>query len=197
MTSPKISCSDIPIHNDYVERTRYWAEQRPESVSFCFLLDGEDQTKSISFAELDMRARSIAAHLQSRGLVGERALLLYPPGLDFVTGLFGCLYAGVVAVPAYPPRRNRNMHRIEAIAENAKAKVALTVGDVFDRSQWLSKESTGLKNLLWITTDRLDDDQCANWRPLKADGGTGRRTRSPSTSAPWTPTRTRSRSPGR
>ena len=62
------------------------------------------------------------------------------------------------------------MHRIEAIAENAKAKVALTVGDVFDRSQWLSKESTGLKNLLWITTDRLVDDQCADWRPLKADG---------------------------
>ncbi len=169
MTSPEISRSDIPVHKDCVERARYWAEQRPDAVCFRFLLDGENQTRTISYAELDFQARRIAAHLQSRALVGCRALLLYPPGLDFVTGLFGCLYAGVVAVPAYPPRRNRNMHRIEAISESARADVALTAGDVLDRSTWLSDEATGLRNLDWIATDRLDDET-ANWRPLIADG---------------------------
>ena len=57
--------------------------------------------------ELDRRARALAARLQARGLAGRRALLLYPPGLEFIAAFFGCLYAGVVAVPAYPPRPNR------------------------------------------------------------------------------------------
>ena len=60
------------------------------------------------------------------GLTGERALLLYPAGLDFIAAFFGCLYAGVVAVPAYPPRRNRSLSRIQAIVDDAQARVALT-----------------------------------------------------------------------
>ena len=64
------------------------------------------------------------------GLEGERALLLYPAGLDFIAAFFGCLYAGVVAVPAYPPRRNRSLSRIQAIADDAEAKVALTTVQV-------------------------------------------------------------------
>ena len=78
-------------------------------------------------------------------MTGERALLLYPPGLDFVVGFFGCLYAGVVAVPAYPPRRNRNMHRIQAIAEDATARVALTIADVADRTTSLLEEDSSLQ----------------------------------------------------
>ena len=73
-------------------------------------------------------------------LGGERALLLYPAGLDFVAAFFGCLYAGVVAVPAYPPRRNRNMARIEAIADDAEAKIALTTGEVLERVQAAARE---------------------------------------------------------
>ena len=64
--------------------------------------------------------------LESLHLVGERALLLYPPGLEFVPASLGCLYAGVIAVPVYPPRRNRSMARIQAIADDAEAHVALT-----------------------------------------------------------------------
>ena len=58
----------------------------------------------LSYAGLDERARAIAALLQEHGAAGERVLLLYPPGLDYIAAFFGCLYAGVVAVPAYPPR---------------------------------------------------------------------------------------------
>ena len=53
-------------------------------------------------------------------------MLLYPAGLEFIAAFFGCLYAGVVAVPVYPPRRNRSLIRIQAIADDAEAKVALT-----------------------------------------------------------------------
>ena len=74
-------------------------------------------------------------------MTGERALLLYPPGLEFIVAWFGCLYAGVVAVPAYPPRRNRNMQRIEAISDDCAAKVALTEHDVLDRIEDLLERS--------------------------------------------------------
>ncbi len=71
---------------------------------------------------------------------GERALLLYPAGLEFIAAFFGCLYAGVVAVPAYPPRRNRSMNRIQAIVDDAEAKVALTTAAVLERVQLVLDE---------------------------------------------------------
>jgi acyl-CoA synthetase (AMP-forming)/AMP-acid ligase II len=89
-------------------------------------------------------------------MAGERALLLYPPGLDFVAGFFGCLYSGTIAVPAYPPRRNRNMTRIQAISDNAEAKAALSVHDVTNRVAGLLDEAPHLKSLTWIATDGLD-----------------------------------------
>ncbi|RKH60512.1 hypothetical protein D7X96_33470, partial [Corallococcus interemptor] len=75
--------------------------------------DGEETTWSAS--ELDVRARRIASALSERGAAGERVLLLYPPGLDYIAGFFGCLYAGAVAVPAYPPdpmRLERTLPRL-------------------------------------------------------------------------------------
>ena len=81
------------------------------------------------------------------GWTGERALLLYPAGLDFIVAFFGCLYAGVVAVPAYPPRRNRSLSRIQAIVDDAQARVALTTAPVFERVQPLLDETPDLKKV--------------------------------------------------
>ena len=98
-------------------------------------------------------------------MTGERALLLYPPGLEFIVAWFGCLYAGVVAVPAYPPRRNRNMQRIEAISDDAQAKIALTEHDVIDRIEDLLDEAPHLKQLTWLATDRIPDSDGQGWNP--------------------------------
>src|SRR6185503_17310127 len=103
-----------------------------DAVSFYFT-DGESEEVTWTYADLDRRARAIAVALTSSGLAGERVLLLYPPGLDFVAGFFGCLYVGAVAIPAYPPRRNRYMDRIDAITQDAEAKGALTTQDVTSR----------------------------------------------------------------
>ena len=89
-------------------------------------------------------ARAIGAWLQMHSLEGERALLLFPAGLEFIAGFLGCLYAGVVAVPAYPPRRNRNMQRIAAISDDCAAKIALTEHDVLDRIEDLLEEAPHL-----------------------------------------------------
>src|SRR5262245_22127447 len=98
-----------------VELLRRRASEDPVSPAFTFLADGETEKGSLTYRDLDYRARAIAGELQSLGLAGERALLLFPPGLDYVAALFGCLFAGVVAVPAYPPRRNRSHGRLQAI----------------------------------------------------------------------------------
>src|SRR5262249_55578178 len=65
--------------------------------------DADGLVQEWTYAHLDLLARGAAATLQAAGLAGERALLLFPPGLEFIAAFMGCLYGGVVAVPAYPP----------------------------------------------------------------------------------------------
>jgi amino acid adenylation domain-containing protein len=86
---------------------------------------------------------------------GERALLLYPPGLDYLAAFFGCLYAGVVAVPAYPPRNQRNTPRIKAIASDAQAAITLTTSIIEPQVRSLLEPETGSDKLQWLTTDNL------------------------------------------
>ena len=99
------------------------ARDEPDATAFVF--EGEER---VTYAELDARARTIAAALADAR--GERVLLVYPPGLEYVAALFGCYYAGVVAVPAYPPdpsRLERTLPRLEAIIRDAEPKVVLTI----------------------------------------------------------------------
>ncbi|NLS96605.1 MAG: aminotransferase class I/II-fold pyridoxal phosphate-dependent enzyme [Planctomycetaceae bacterium] len=146
-----------------VELVRHRAKHQRDDVAFTYLIDGEDETEDMTNGELDRRARAIGAWLESHNLVGERALLLYPPGLEFITAFFGCLYAGVVAVPVYPPRRNRSLERIQAIADDSDAKVALTTDSVLERVEKLIDETPHLKELTWLATSRLDDATAEGW----------------------------------
>jgi len=147
-----------------VDRLRYWAEVQPTEVAYHFTEDGVGGSQ-VTFSQLDLKVRAVAARLQSMGLTGSRALLLYPPGLDFVTGFFGCLLAGVTAVPAFPPRRNRKMERIEAISDNARAGVVLTEQDVLERAQAVIDETPHLKQLPWLATDLVESGRADAWQP--------------------------------
>src|SRR5262245_60897413 len=102
------------------------ALHQPKQPAYKFLVDGETKTAEITYAELDRQARAIAVQLQQLVEGGERALLLYPPGLDYIAAFFGCLYAGVVAVPAYPPQPGQPFSRTQAIAKDAQTAVILT-----------------------------------------------------------------------
>jgi len=153
-----------PPTQSLVEALTYWSQQQPDEVAYYYLVDGEQEEFAITYQQLERRAQEIAGKLQSMGMAGQRALLLYPPGPDFVMGFFGCLYAGMTAVPAYPPRRNRNMGRIQAIADDAGAKVALTVSDVLERTQGLLDETPKLKQLHWISTDQINGESLCHWR---------------------------------
>ena len=142
-----------PPATNLVDRLAYWASAQADETAFVFLPEGEENEQRITYRQLDARARAIAAQLSAQQLAGERALLLYPPGLDFIAGLFGCLYAGVIAVPAYPPKRNRNMLRIQAIADDAQAAVALTTDEVAQRAGTFFDEAPHLEQLLWLATN--------------------------------------------
>jgi non-ribosomal peptide synthetase component E (peptide arylation enzyme) len=95
-----------PPQTNLVDALRYWTERQAGQVALASWT-GEEIQGQWTYGELELRARTVAARLQEIGVRGERVLLLYPPGLDFAAGLFGCFYAGAIAVPAFPPRRNR------------------------------------------------------------------------------------------
>src|SRR5437764_13346518 len=106
------------VHSTLVELLRWRVLDQFDRPAYTFLEDGETEEVHLTYADLDRKARAIGARLQSLGACGERALLLYPPGLEFIAGFFGCLYAGAVAVPLYPPyptRLDRTMPRLRAI----------------------------------------------------------------------------------
>jgi len=155
-----------------VELLTHRAECQGDERVFTFLADGEREDAHLTFAELDRQARAVAARLQARNLTGERALLLYPPGLEFIAALFGCLYAGVVAVPVYPPRRNRSLKRLEAVAADAEARVALTTGQVLARVEAPSDQTSALGRLTWLATSQVTDETAPAWQPPQVDRDT-------------------------
>ncbi|HBB32532.1 MAG TPA: AMP-dependent synthetase [Cyanobacteria bacterium UBA8803] len=138
-----------------VDLLSYRAQNQPDQMAYTFL-DGETETDRITYKELDRQARAIASQLQSVNAPGSRALLLYPTGLEFIAAFFGCLYAGVVAVPAYPLRRNQNMSRLEAIATSAQATVALTTTPLLTYIESRLTEEPALGQLRWLTTDNIN-----------------------------------------
>ena len=107
-----------------VDILQYHANSQPQKRAYLFLEKGEREADELSYYQLWEKASMIASSLQN--YQGERALLLYPSGLEFITAFFGCLLAGVVAVPVYPPRRNQKLSRLLSIVEDAKATLALT-----------------------------------------------------------------------
>jgi len=146
-----------------VELLRYRASSQPERIAYIFLRDGEIEEARLTYGELDQNARAIAAYLQSLEAEGERGLLLYPPGLDFISAFFGCLYAGVVAIPAYPPRRNQNLLRLQAIIADSQARFTFTNAALFPslENQWAKDPELGA--MQWIVTDEIDHHLREDW----------------------------------
>nr|WP_293114129.1 fatty acyl-AMP ligase [Moorena sp. SIO4G3] len=132
------------------------AQTMPEQRAYIFLQNGETESGILTYGELDRQARAIAAHLQS--MQGERALLLYPSGLEFISAFMGCLYAGVVAVPVYPPRRNQKLSRLLSIVNDAQADVALTTTSILADIEQRWEEEAELAQLKLVATDTIVAD---------------------------------------
>jgi acyl-CoA synthetase (AMP-forming)/AMP-acid ligase II len=162
-----------PGHRTLVDMLRTRAQCDAGRLAYTFLIDGEREGDTLTYGELDRRARSIAVLLAARGVrAGDRALLLYPPGLDFIPAFFGCLYAGVVAVPSYPPSPGqvaRALPRLLAVAADAEASVVLCVDAVASMAEEVSRLVPALQGLTWLATDTVGD-LSAPWREPDIDG---------------------------
>ena len=135
-------------------------EVAPREQTYTFLEKGEPDGPKTSRSNLELhrRASAIAARLRQRLQPGDRALLLFAPGLDFIDAFFGCLYAGVVAVPAYPPdpaRLQRTLPRLVAIAESAQVSAVLTQRFVLALRRALPELPPTLADSPWIAVDEI------------------------------------------
>lgn len=146
---------------------RRWAEE-PDATdaAYTFLINGERPGLSLTYANLDLKARSFAARLQERYKVGDRALLLFSSNSEFIVSFLGCLYAGMVAIPVYPPHPallSRMLPRVTAILEDSQPDVILvddavnsTLGPVRD----LIPE---FRHADWLVSSEISSDLAEKW----------------------------------
>lgn len=160
----KESAGIINSAQTLVDVLRWRAQTQPGDTAYTFLINDVAEESRLTYGELDRRARRVGARLQELGAAGERVLLLYPPGLDYIAAFLGCLYAGAVAVPAYPPRFNQHLLRLQAIVADARAKFALTTTQILSRMESFFPEAEDLRALGWVATDGTDDAADDAWQ---------------------------------
>ncbi|HVV68865.1 MAG TPA: aminotransferase class I/II-fold pyridoxal phosphate-dependent enzyme [Gammaproteobacteria bacterium] len=140
-----------------LELVQQRATEFPTDTAYQFLTSSSGYD-TLSYAELDKKARAIAATLQQHGCYNERAVLLLPPGLDYVAAFFGCLYAGAIAVPIYPPSKNRHLRRLLSIVDDAKAKFILT-------QEIFADQDFGAHSIV-LKIDQIDDCALNSYQPV-------------------------------
>lgn len=155
-----------------VDLLRQRAIQQPTQQAYIFHVDGEENHASLTFGQLDLQARAVAALIRSIKAHDNCVLLLYPPGLEYISSFMGCLYARAIAVPVPPPRFNQKMERILTIAADSEARIVLTTRAILSRIEVLREKAPQLRSLLWLATDDLDLRQADDWRALEVDGDT-------------------------
>jgi acyl-CoA synthetase (AMP-forming)/AMP-acid ligase II len=151
-----------------VELLQWRAREQPDQRAYTYLPDREGQEVHLTYAELNRKAQVIAAGLLSSIAPGQFVLLLYPPGLEFIAAFFGALYAGVSAVPAYPPhpaRINAMLPRLQNMAAHAGVAAVLTTTAIQSVAEPLLQQVPVLANLHWFATDK-PADTAKQWQPL-------------------------------
>jgi acyl-CoA synthetase (AMP-forming)/AMP-acid ligase II/acyl carrier protein len=136
----------------------------PDKVAYHLLEDGITETDRITYGELNSRVKSMAAYFQSNFSKGDRALMLFPSGLEFPISLVSCFYSGIIAVPAYPPRKNRMFHRFEAILKDCNPAFILTTRKIFEDIQKNFSEEESLKNSRYVIYEDFSIDPGPSWQ---------------------------------
>ncbi|MFZ4520170.1 MAG: AMP-binding protein [Bacteroidales bacterium] len=156
LTNPVPIPGDLPLkpgQATIVSVLRERALIHPGKRAFTFLADGEAEAGSITYGDLDIAARNVAHKLEVLELKGKTVLMFYPPGIDFITAFFGCLYSGTIPAAAYPPRKNRSVHRIHTIAADCGASAILTTEVIARSLERNFAEDPLLAALPWHATD--------------------------------------------
>ncbi|GIJ19755.1 type I polyketide synthase [Micromonospora lutea] len=145
---------------------------RENASTYRFLDDGEGQPNALLDRELDRRARALAVALLARFRPGERVILACPSGPDYLTAFIGCLYAGVVAVPAYPIEGGnsaRSLAKLHGIAQDCQAAGLLVPQTSPEQEATHATLSPVLATLPRISMQEVTADP-ADWREPDLDG---------------------------
>ena len=153
-----------------IELLRNRADERPDRLAFAFLRDGVTPSDTLTFAELDRRARATAAWLQPRFPPRSRVLLLHPPGVEFIAAFLGCVYAGLVAIPAYPPRGRTIDARIRAMAADAQAALALTTAELLPKLTAMAGNDDDFAGVAWQASEPIAAGSAGGWRDPQPAG---------------------------
>lgn len=139
------------------------SQHQGEKIGYIFLEDGETESSHLTYKALETQAKAIATILQSCTQVGDRALLLYHPGPEFLTAFFACLYAGVIAVPVYPSHSRHNLRRLASIISDAQVNIIVTTESLLNNfeNRWIEQPS--FSHLQWLTTETINTDLASEW----------------------------------
>ncbi len=146
-----------------VECFRRRVDEQPSRHAFIFLADGELQEHRLTYRDLDVHARAIAARLQTLVKPGDRVMLFFPPGLDIISAFMGCLYAGVVAVPSSLPNSAASANAVQSIASDARPAAVLTNTLLLSPLQSRLDSMPAIKELEWLPVDTLRVDLADDW----------------------------------
>ena len=145
------------------------AQKNPHQEALLYLEDGEHKTAELTLAELDYQAKIIAAHLQTQKMTGKRIILLYPTGVEFVTSLIGCWYAGIIAVPIPCPKIDefaKHEAFLNTIAEDADIAAVLSLSRLYS-----SIKTTLKRKVPILTTDTIKTKSAKHYQstPISDD----------------------------
>ncbi len=149
-----------PIVNQcstYIDVVKNHVVSTPDHVVFRFLSDGVNESESLTFKQLETRSKALGTVLQNYGAKGDNVLLLFQPGLSYVASMFACFYSGFVAIPAYPPRRNKGIDRIYTIIEDSGANICLVSQNVYNDIQRNFPNDKLLSQINWIIYEEISD----------------------------------------
>ena len=150
----------------YTEVIKNRANSNPAHTVFRFLNDGVNENESFTYKQLETRSKALGAAMQEVGKKGDPVLLLFQPSLSYIASLYACFYSGFVAVPAYPPRRNRGIERIFTIIEDSGARICLISQQVYEDIQRNFKDNELFGKLKWIVYEDVHDDKCDAFKDI-------------------------------
>jgi acyl-CoA synthetase (AMP-forming)/AMP-acid ligase II/alkylation response protein AidB-like acyl-CoA dehydrogenase/acyl carrier protein len=143
--------------------------QLQASTVACVYLDEREVVKArVTFETLDSQARAIAARLQGLGASGGSAILLYPPGMEFISAFFGCMYANVTAVPLPIPRAQGAINQFLGIVEELKSTILLTTAPTLVRA---ARSGVPIPDsMMCLATEETPEAMARAWRPVNVPG---------------------------
>lgn len=128
-------------------------EKNPNFPLYTFINRKIKENNNLTYLELAEQAKKIASVLQEVTHHGDRVLIIYPPGLEFISAFFGCLYAGTIAVPSYPPTTKDWAAKSQRIIKNSGAHVVLTTTELMVQIKKLNAKFDDCAVIQFITTE--------------------------------------------